>query len=903
MTITALPEATVRLLGSAQALTTPTSLVKELIDNALDAKASTIDILISTNTIDKIEVRDNGHGIPQEDLDALGKHGHTSKLRSFEELRSIGGLSLGFRGEALASACQLGEVSVTTKTEGEPAATVVKLKPLGGIASQSRTSNPIGTTVTVTNFLSKLPVRKQNALKETSKILTKLKDLLQAYCLARPRVRFSLKMIKSPKGSWSYAPRPNDGIKEAVSLVIGRETASQCLEKSLVFPEHGYTDDIDEDDQTTEAVGPDKSSSENGGHQFVIQMFLPKPDADVSKIGHGQFISIDSRPVSHDKGTVRKIVTLFRSYLKSSFSDSSEKLKNPFLWMDIRCPVASYDANVEPAKDDVLFCNEALVLESIEKAFEDIYGERKEHSKTATSKKFTVQIDNIEVLDAQVPEPRPAEDVETPSMSAASSEPAFETLPTPPQARADQISEEANHTGSMVGAGKNEELPSRNWRIDMSEDYSREIEGLYKPNHRDRFPDTSQASSLAVQAARSNDLNPWLIAKMNAPLQRPQDISTNGFSSIQPQGQSHDVLPTPQQSSDPLSPDLETLHQRSNQARPRQTFRAEDVTSLTLSSNQGIPRQRSRQPIGEIEDELLLGDDSTTLSRRNDFISARQLPDDPSMLPGPAQPTPFKRLKGTKGVNNPFTPPTRTGEGAPVQDGLRQTKLGLGKRLRTVSNPQELPSDSDLAWAMDFEQRKEDATRHRREEMKAARSEARARQAEEETRLYGPKAAVENSPHKNRYNSAITALEAENETSRNIVPARQPFKTTLPDGDSRAYLMKKQRSMSLGLGPRKMSRAKSMRLPLERIPENDKLHSLLISLSADMTKLRAITANLKQADLYIQRGVVGSGLVFNDAEKENINSKVQAIVEKWKGRDGTVYEDHDEGGVQVTVSG
>src|SRR4051812_39238226 len=118
MAITALPDSTIHLLGSSQVLTTPTSLVKELVDNALDAKATSVDILISPNTIDKIEVRDNGHGIPQADLDSLGRRGHTSKLRSFDELKSIGGVSLGFRGEALASAVQLGSVSVTTRTEG-----------------------------------------------------------------------------------------------------------------------------------------------------------------------------------------------------------------------------------------------------------------------------------------------------------------------------------------------------------------------------------------------------------------------------------------------------------------------------------------------------------------------------------------------------------------------------------------------------------------------------------------------------------------------------------------------------------------------------------------------------------------------------------------------------------------
>jgi len=63
MAITALPNSSVRLLNSGQVLTTPASLVKELVDNALDAKATSVDVVISQNTIDKIEVKDNGHGI------------------------------------------------------------------------------------------------------------------------------------------------------------------------------------------------------------------------------------------------------------------------------------------------------------------------------------------------------------------------------------------------------------------------------------------------------------------------------------------------------------------------------------------------------------------------------------------------------------------------------------------------------------------------------------------------------------------------------------------------------------------------------------------------------------------------------------------------------------------------
>ena len=120
MAILALPKATSHSLGSSQILPSPAALVKELLDNAIDAKATSIDIAISANTLDKIEVRDNGHGIAFGDLDALGRRGYTSKLRNLEELRKIGGLSLGFRGEALASAAELGQVSIVTRTEGRP---------------------------------------------------------------------------------------------------------------------------------------------------------------------------------------------------------------------------------------------------------------------------------------------------------------------------------------------------------------------------------------------------------------------------------------------------------------------------------------------------------------------------------------------------------------------------------------------------------------------------------------------------------------------------------------------------------------------------------------------------------------------------------------------------------------
>ena len=134
MSIAALPSNTVQAIGSSQALTDSASVVKELIDNALDGRATAIFVEISTNTLDIIQVRDNGHGIIPGDRCMLGRRYCTSKIRDLEDLANIGGQSLGFRGEALASAAELsGSVVITTRVEGEPTATSVKVKRQGGI--------------------------------------------------------------------------------------------------------------------------------------------------------------------------------------------------------------------------------------------------------------------------------------------------------------------------------------------------------------------------------------------------------------------------------------------------------------------------------------------------------------------------------------------------------------------------------------------------------------------------------------------------------------------------------------------------------------------------------------------------------------------------------------------------
>ena len=120
MPIAKLPPETFRTLNATQTLTDAASLIKELVDNALDARATAVFVDVSANVLSNIQVKDNGHGIARDDQNMICKRNCTSKIRDLDDLRDIGGKSLGFRGEALASAAEMSEhLEVITRRDCE----------------------------------------------------------------------------------------------------------------------------------------------------------------------------------------------------------------------------------------------------------------------------------------------------------------------------------------------------------------------------------------------------------------------------------------------------------------------------------------------------------------------------------------------------------------------------------------------------------------------------------------------------------------------------------------------------------------------------------------------------------------------------------------------------------------
>ncbi|KAF9735700.1 hypothetical protein PMIN06_006770 [Paraphaeosphaeria minitans] len=481
--IAALPPTTVRQLGSSNVLRDPSSVVKELIENALDARANAIFVDISANTLDSIQVKDTGHGISAEDRPLVCRRYCTSKIRDFRDLDEIGGKWLGFRGEALASMAEMsGVVEVITRVEGEPVAARLKYGRDGELKSTEHASAPVGTTAKMTDFLRTLPVRRETALKESAKTLAKVKRLMQSYALARPSARFSLRVLKAKpgKGDFVYAPKKNGNVEDAVLKVIGKECALQC----------------------------DWTAMELDGYEF--HAFLPKPQALGPKIANlGVFLSIDGRPVSTNRGTPKKIATIFKERLRKG-NPSCSSIKDPFLCMNIKCPSGSYDPNIEPAKDDVLFEREDVVVGAGAKLFTAYYPEAVIASNVNNEPRSSVS-------DRPMSRSNFGEPLNRPTTAFSLLEEATNVQSKRPGTAFSILEEAVPFKHGVHSANHNS--PPR-WRSNMygiDEDDLELLSSENQPPVIDEEEDGRGAASVS---------NPWTIARMNASL-KPKQPSRN----------------------------------------------------------------------------------------------------------------------------------------------------------------------------------------------------------------------------------------------------------------------------------------------------------------------------------------------------------------------------------------
>ncbi|VUC21692.1 unnamed protein product [Clonostachys rosea] len=361
MGIVELPPATARQLGASLDIVDPLALTKELLENSIDAGATHISILISPNAVDRILVRDNGSGISPEDFHALGRRSHTSKLETIDDLQERGIKTLGFRGQALASANSIAAITITTRTRGDAVASQLRLKHgVGGVEGMNLTSAPAGTTVRAECLFETMPIRKRYAVKESQKTLSKINELLRAYALARPDIKVSFKVLKDSKNGWDYAPSRTATLQDAAMQIFGRELLNQCNYVEMKPDSPNAGDELN--------VG--------GGIVLGLQAFLPKLGLDRTKAkAKGRFFSVNSRPIASNRGISLKFISTVKTFLSdiSGGHTASGRPSIPFIQINIQCDPGRYDVNLTPLKDEILFAEEEEVVRCFEALCRTVY--------------------------------------------------------------------------------------------------------------------------------------------------------------------------------------------------------------------------------------------------------------------------------------------------------------------------------------------------------------------------------------------------------------------------------------------------------------------------------------------------------------------------------------------------
>jgi DNA mismatch repair protein MutL len=221
MSIALLPDPLISQIAAGEVVERPASVVKELVENALDAGADSIHVAVRGGGRALIRVSDNGGGIPSAEITlAVARHA-TSKLRTADDLERI--LTLGFRGEALSSIAAVSQMRITTRHRDET--TGVDLRVQGGVVDDQRaTGAPAGTVVTVENLFFNTPARLKFLKKESTE-KRHITTLVTRYAMAYPDVRFTLEQ----DGREAFRSSGSGDLADVLVRVLGLDSFKAML--------------------------------------------------------------------------------------------------------------------------------------------------------------------------------------------------------------------------------------------------------------------------------------------------------------------------------------------------------------------------------------------------------------------------------------------------------------------------------------------------------------------------------------------------------------------------------------------------------------------------------------------------------------------------------------------------
>ena len=329
MPIKVLDKEVVSQIAAGEVVERPASVVKELVENSLDAGASQISVEVRGGGVDLIRVIDNGVGIPSIEVEVAFERYATSKIGNLADLDSIS--SLGFRGEALPSIATVSEVDVVTAAIGETVGTYLNLQD-GRIANRGSQGRSQGTTITVRNLFRKVPARLK-FLKSAATENSRIANVVSQYALAFPEVKFSLLIDGKVTLRTSGSGRLVDSVTEVYSL----EVANNMM-----------------------ALGQREGEWEGGDvlSPPMVSGMVGSPTISRSSRSYLSFF-INRRWVSS---------RLLAWAVEEAYHGLLMPGKHPVAIINISLPPEQMDVNIHPAKSEVKFQNERLVFSSVQKA-------------------------------------------------------------------------------------------------------------------------------------------------------------------------------------------------------------------------------------------------------------------------------------------------------------------------------------------------------------------------------------------------------------------------------------------------------------------------------------------------------------------------------------------------------
>jgi DNA mismatch repair protein MutL len=349
--IVLLDDLTINKIAAGEVIERPASVIKEMVENSIDAGATYVTVEIKNGGISFIRITDNGKGIAKDDVEIAFERHATSKIRNADDLDTV--KSMGFRGEALASIAAIANVELVSKTEDEPIGNRIVVEG-GDVLSFDEIGCSKGTTITVRNLFFNTPVR-YKFLKKDFTESGYIEDVVTRIALVHPEI--AIKFINA--GKIVLQTNGNGDLAGVIYSIFGKEVANNIIK---VDYEYEY---------------------------MKIKGVIGKPVIARSNRSN-QIFFVNKRYIK-DKTLSSAVEQAFKGMLPIG--------KFAFLVLDIEMPPAKVDVNVHPAKLEVRFAEESVVFKAMFHAVKDTLlnagfmtdREKTEEIKKANEKAFKIE--------------------------------------------------------------------------------------------------------------------------------------------------------------------------------------------------------------------------------------------------------------------------------------------------------------------------------------------------------------------------------------------------------------------------------------------------------------------------------------------------------------------------------